>query len=159
MAVMLEGNIRKEIKDYDIESRMDREINALDWGLDVSYRPQQKIELKLKTQYVTAENSASDPKIKATSLFIIPSLRYAILGRGHVKTEFEIGNVSTEPESTVLPYEMMSGNQPGTTLRWSVFFTYRMSGHVMATLNYRGRDEPWRDRIYQTGKVEVRVFF
>ncbi|MFO7891355.1 MAG: hypothetical protein R6V04_13570 [bacterium] len=159
MAVMLEYKDRKEIKHYDSKTRMDRNINAYDWWLDVSYRPKQKIELKLKTQYVTAENSASDPRVSATSLFFMPSLRYAILGKGHIKTEVEIGKVTTEPESSVLPYEMISGNQPGNTLRWSVFFTYRISGHVMATLNYRGRNEPWRDRIYQTGKVEVRVFF
>ncbi len=159
MAMMIELKNRKESKDYDDKARKDRNIEAYDCWLDVSYRPEQKIELKLKTQYVSAKNISSDPNITATSLFLIPSVRYALLGRGHIKTEVEIGQVKAEPATSALPYEMMSGDQPGNTVRWSVFFTYRISGHMMATLNYRGRNEPWRDRVYQTGKVEVRVFF
>lgn len=159
MAMMFEFRDRKEKKDYDDKIRLDRNITASDWWVDVSYRPEQKIELKLKTQYITAENSSSDQSVQATSLFLIPSVRYALPGRGHMKTEVEIGKVTTEPAASVLPYEMLSGDQPGNTVRWSAFFTYRITGHMMATLNYRGRNEPWRERIYQTGKVEVRIFF
>jgi len=159
IAMMFEFTDRKEIKDYDDKSRMDRNITAYDYWLDVSYRPEQKIELKLRTKYTKAENISSDPPITATSLFFIPSLSYALLGRGHIKAELEIGKIKAEPGVSALPYEMMSGDQPGNTIRWSAFFTYRISGHMMATLNYRGRNEPWRDSIYQTGKVEVRIFF
>jgi len=54
---------------------------------------------------------------------------------------------------------MMEGDQPGRTVRVMVLFTYRLSTHVMATLNYRGRQEPWRKQFYQTGQAEVRAFF
>ncbi|MEJ2627048.1 MAG: hypothetical protein P8078_00610, partial [bacterium] len=159
IAVMFEFKHRKEEKDYDDKTRRDRNITAADWWLDLSYRPEQKIELKVKTRYVTAENTSSDPAVQATSLFLIPSMRYAIPGRGHIKTEVELGRIFSEPAASVLPYEMLSGDQPGNTIRWSAFFTYRISGHIMATLHYRGRSEPWRTRIYQTGKVEARIFF
>jgi len=159
IAAMFEYINRNDIKDYDDKTRMDRNIRAHDYWFDLSYRPKQKIELKLRAKYTKAKNTSLDAQVTATSLFIIPSVSYALLGRGHIKTELEVGTIEAEPEVSALPYEMMSGDQPGNTIRWSAFFTYRISGHMMATLNYRGRNEPWRDSIYQTGKVEVRIFF
>lgn len=159
IGIMAEYKRRREIKDYENKSRMDRDICAVESTVELSYRPKQSVEIMLKTKYSKAENFSSAEKISASSFFIVPGLRYSIRDRGHLKCEIEFGKVKTEPEGTILPYEMLSGDQPGNTMRWSLLFTYRISGHVMTTLNYRGRNEPWRDRVYQTGKVEVRMFF
>ena len=116
-------------------------------------------EAGLKTQVRISKDRAAEPVTEANSVFWIPRISYAIRGRGHLRAETEIGRVAAKPEDRALPYEMLGGDQPGNTLRWNVLLTYRLSGHMMGTLSYRARKEPWRDRLYQTGQVEVRAFF
>ena len=89
----------------------------------------------------------------------MPRVVFSLKGRGQVRAEIEAGNVKSDPEDAALPYELFSGDQTGLTIRWNLLFTYRITGHVMTTLSYRGRQEPWRERLYQTGQVEVRAFF
>ncbi|MBN2103068.1 hypothetical protein JW835_03410 [bacterium] len=146
-------------KNYTARSYSNRDIRLHDWSAEASYRPKQHIEIALKGHMKAAEDRAPDPITKASSVFIIPRISYAIRGRGNVRAELEIGRVFAKPKDRALPYEMLNGDQPGRTLRWNVLMTYRLSGHMMATLNYRARQEPWRENLYQTGQVEVRAFF
>ena len=127
--------------------------------MEMSYRPQQKIEVALKTKFRTAQDRYPDPITKATSFFLFPRFGYSFQGRGHLRAELEIGEVRSDPSNRTLPYEMLGGDQSGRTLRWTVLLTYQVTGHVMVTMNYRGRQEPWRDKLYQSGQVEVRAFF
>ena len=157
--VQLEYIHKLDKKDYATRTFANRDIQLHDWAVECSFRPRQQIEVALKGQIKNARDLTPDPVTKASSYFIVPRLSYAFRGRGHLRAELEIGKVVTEPGDRTLPYEMLSGDQPGRTIRWNVLMTYRLSGHVMATLNYRARREPWRDKLYQTGQVEVRAFF
>ena len=157
--IQIEYMNKRDEKTYTTRSFSNRDIRLHDWSAEASFRPKQHIEIALKAQIKTAEDLSPDPITKAFSVFIIPRVSYAIRGRGNVRAEFEFGRISAKPEDRALPYEMMNGDQPGQTLRWNVLMTYRLSGHVMATMNYRARREPWREQLYQTGQVEVRAFF
>jgi hypothetical protein len=88
-----------------------------------------------------------------------PRISLAFLGRGQLRSEWDFGRVKSEPGGMNLPYEMLDGEQTGNTFRWTLLSTYRLSGHMQATLSYRARREPWRDRILQVGQVEIRAFF
>ena len=159
VGVMMEVSRRLDEKIYESLTRPGRDIRLNTANAEISVRPKQRIELALKVQLRDAEDHFTDPETHAFSYFLIPRFSYAFTGRGHLRTEIEWGNVVAEPESVSLPYEMLGGDQPGRTLRWNLLFTYRMTGHVQATVNWRGRQEPWRDRLYQSGQVEVRAFF
>jgi hypothetical protein len=100
-----------------------------------------------------------DPVTEAFSVFLVPRFVYAFRGRGHLRAELQFGEVRAAPLGRTLPYEMLGGDQAGRTLRWSLLFSYRLAGHVTATVSYRGRQEPWRETLFQTGQVEVRAFF
>jgi hypothetical protein len=54
---------------------------------------------------------------------------------------------------------MLSGDQPGRTVRVTGLLSYRMSAHATATVSYRARREPWRPRTFHAAQVEVRAFF
>jgi hypothetical protein len=155
----LEINTRNDEKIYASRPFSNRNILLYDGSGELSYRPKQQLELALKCELKTAEDTAPDPVTRARSLFWIPRISYAFRGRGNVRAEIELGEVRSEPDNRTLPYEMLGGDQPGQTLRWNILVTYHVSGHVMATLNYRARQEPWRKGLYQTGQVEVRAFF
>jgi len=159
VGLLAEYQNRGESKTYTTRAWSSRDIQSHAWTLEASYRPKQKIEMALKARIKIARDLYPDPYTEATSIFLMPRFGYSLRGRGHLRTELEIGQVRSNPKDRSLPYEMLGGDQPGRTLRWSVLLTYRLTGHVMATLNYRGRQEPWRKRLYQMGQVEVRAFF
>ena len=116
-------------------------------------------EVALKTRVRLARDVHPEPATEAQSLFLFPRFGYSFRGRGHLRAELELGGVWSKPSDRALPYELLGGDQSGRTIRWSVLFAYQVTGHVMVTLNYRGRQEPWRKQLYQTGQVEVRAFF
>ena len=156
---LMEYQNQKESKAYSLRAWSNRDIRSQILTLEASYRPKQKIEVALKTKMRIAEDRVPNPATEAASVFVVPRFGYAFLGKGQLRAELEVGEVHSAPSNRSLPYEMMEGDQPGRTVRVMVLFTYRLSTHVMATLNYRGRQEPWRKQFYQTGQAEVRAFF
>ncbi|MCD6116901.1 hypothetical protein J7K93_07795 [bacterium] len=156
---LLEYSLKKDKKDFTTGSIKDRNIVRSSMTGEVSYRPRQKIEFAVKIRVSKAEDRTPFPVTKAFSIFATPRISYSMQKKGHIRAEFEAGRITSEPADRGLPYEMFGGDQPGITLRWRVLFTYKLSNHMQATFNYRGRSEPWRKKAYQTGQVEVRAFF
>jgi len=159
LGMLAEYGLRTDDKDYENALRSDRDIEIQTFTGEVSYRPRQQIEFALKTQIRQSEDKFPDYHTKAFSFFLLPRFSYAFRMKGHLRAEMEFGNVTTDPIDVSLPYEMLSGDQPGRTIRWNMLFTYRVTGHVQCTVTYRGRQEPWRKQLFQTGQVEVRAFF
>jgi hypothetical protein len=157
--ILFEYEHQNESKTYLTGTTSDRDIKSHNWTLDFSYRPKQQIEFAVKLKIRLARDENLDPFTRAASVFILPRFSYSFRSRGHLRAELEWGDVNAEPEDRILPYEMLRGDQPGRTWRWTILMMYRISGHVQATLNYRGRQEPWREGLYQTGQMEVRAFF
>ncbi len=154
-----EYEFRSDEKQYENAIRDDRDIRLSTLTIEASVRPKQSVELALKTIIRKARDYFPTPATEASALSFLPRVNLAFRGRGNLRAEVELGKVTSKQPDRALPYEMLGGDQPGRTTRWNLLFTYRMSGHVQATLNWRGRNEPWRDGLYQTGQVEVRAFF
>ncbi len=157
--LLLEWQHSGESKLFTDRPWSDRNIEQYLYVFEVSFRPQQKIEFAIKTRLRFATDSVPDPVTRATAVFIQPRFRYAFLSRGQLHTDLEWGKVSTEPGNRSLPYELLEGDQTGNTFRWNLLLTYRLSAHMMGTLSYRGRKEPWLSHFYQTGQIEIRAFF
>ena len=157
--ILFEYQMGKEEKEYTTRAWSNRDIHSKDLTMEASYRPRQKVELGLRVKYRIAHDFYPDPVTAARSVFLLPRFGYSFRSRGNLRAELEWGEVRASPLDRTLPYEMLGGDQPGRTLRWTLLLTYRVTGHVMVTLNYRGRKEPWRKELYQTGQVEVRAFF
>ena len=159
LGMLFEYQRQTEWKDYATKAWSNRDIRSDAWTVETSYKPRQEIEIALKARLRTARDRYPDPIIESSSFFLFPRFGYSFQGRGHLRAELEWGEVRSKPQDRILPYELLGGDQPGRTLRWTVLLTYQMTGHVMATLNYRGRHEPWREKLYQSGQIEVRAFF
>lgn len=159
LGYFVEAFHRNESKDYFSRPASNRDILLDQCSLELSYRPKQVLEFALQAKLRLARDRAPEPETEVSSLFWKPRMTYAIRQRGQLRLETEIGQVSANPENRTLPYEMLSGDQTGQTIRWTCYFSYKLSGHVTATLQYRGRKEPWREGVYQTGTMEVRAFF
>lgn len=157
--ILSEISLDNEFKEYSTRAHSNRDIDRISVLVEASYRPKQKIEFALKASLMMAKDWVPSPATQARSIFLIPRVRYSIRNRGQLRIEGEVGQVWADPDIRTIPYEMLRGDQPGRTYRLSALFTYQLTGHVMATLNYRARKEPWRDRVFQTGQVEVRAFF
>ena len=155
----LEYQNKQDTKSFTTGSSVDRDIISSFITGEISYRPKQKIEFALKLKSGIAEDRTPVPVTRAVLFFMIPRVSYSIKERGRLRAEFEAGRISADPENRGLPFEMFSGDQPGLTMRWRILFTYKLSNHLQSTFNYRGRKEPWREKTYQTGSMEIRAFF
>ena len=153
------GFIRSDDKNYADSRRTDRDIQVIGAELEASFRHKRRFELSFQGMYAGGIDRAPDQSIRANSLFFQTGFSYEILQKGRLRAEIEVGRISVPGNRTSVPYEMFRGDQPGTTRRWSMYFSYQMNAHVMATVSYRGRDEPWRTDVFHAGQVEVRAFF
>lgn len=150
---------RAEHKDYDEPSRTDRSIDVIGCEVQASYRPRQKIALTARCLVQHGSDRTPNPNLNATAFFLRSGVSYEILEKGRLRGDYEIGSIKTGERLQSLPYEMFRGDQPGTTQRWNLYLSYRMNAHVMATLSYRGRNEPWRNSVFHAGQMEIRAFF
>jgi len=139
--------------------RSDRRIREQGAMLKLNRRLHRKMEAGVDLSYAHATDRAQQPETDASSFFITPRLRWTLGRKGQLRAEWAFGRIHARQKNRALPYEMFDGDQPGTTHRWAVYLNYRLNQFVQATLSYRGRNEPWRTQIYQTGQIEVRAFF
>jgi len=156
---LLELESQRETKQYFDRLRSDRDIRLQTASVELSVRPRQDIELALKTKARSAVDAEPDPDTRATSVFFLPRFTISLKTRGQLRAELETGSVKAEPAGRTLPYEMLAGDQPGRTVRVNALLSYRVTGHVTATLSYRARREPWREKTFHSGEVEMRAFF
>lgn len=157
--ILVEVEKQTERKAYFSPFRTDRHIHAYAVALEASFRPQTRIEFALKNKFRQALDREPEPDLKGTALFWVPHFSYAFNNKGQFRTELELGHVYSEPRHKTLPYEMFGGDQPGRTFRLNVLFNYRITNHVLATFSYRGRKEPWREKFFHSGQMEMRAFF
>jgi len=159
IALEINLNSKSDQKKYTSRLRINRQIEAVAGAMELSYRPVQKIKLALNCSLIKARDKIPQPDITAVGIFVTPKISYSINKIGKLRSEIEIGNIRTNLSNQRLPYEMFKGDQPGMTFRWNMFFTYRLNSFVMATINYRGRKEAWRESVFHAGQFEVRAFF
>jgi len=157
--ILAEMEKQTERKEYFSQFRTDRNIHAYGVVLEASFRPQTRMEWALKAKFRQALDREPEPDSKGMALFWFPRFSYAFNTKGQFRTELEWGHVFSEPRGRTLPYEMFGGDQPGRTIRLNVLFNYRVTSHILATFSYRGRKEPWREKFFHSGQLEMRAFF
>jgi hypothetical protein len=137
-----------------------REISSTSIATDLSYRPEQKLEIGIKL-----ETSQSDDNIVpsiATSNFNSQTLRvvYALLGNGQARFEVSREEIllGSNPANYLIPYELTGGRDEGKTFSWTATSEYRLGSNVQFSLQYNGRTRT-RLPVIHTGRMEVRAFF
>ncbi len=140
------------------ESSRVRDISALVVNSDLSYRPEQNIEIG----FIFTATSAHDefPSIPTDATIQILGLRgvKSLQGKGQIRVEVRREDVRLSSSSVNVPFELTGGRIAGKTWLWSMTADYRLGGNVQASLNYNGRSEALHQAIH-TGRIEVRAFF
>jgi hypothetical protein len=138
---------------------MDRTHDVLSNGLifDLSYRPEQIIEIGFKIELAASTNRT--PGAMADADLNSQALRgvYSFSGFGQARVEFTREEVHG-PTGQSYPYELTGGRVVGKTWLWEAALDYRVAQFVQTTVVYDGRAEAGRS-IVHTGRAEVRAFF
>lgn len=148
-----------EDRTFEISGRQNRLLRGNALLADLSYRPQQDLELATVLGLNLDRDEFFDPATKVRAVLARPRLVYSFRRRGRLRSEVEWVDVQVTPSNRVLPFELAGGNRVGRTLRWNFSFEYRLSSNVQATASYDGRREPDRPQTLHLGKVEMRAFF
>lgn len=148
-----------EDRQFAQAGRVDRFVRGLRLVNDLSYRPQPRLELALRSIVGRDFDRAHNPATEVRQLSLLPRTVLAFSGKGQLRAEFDFTRVSATPAGRIIPFELAQGNRVGTTWRWNLDFTYRVSRNLNATLSYQGRDEPDRRRTLHLAKAEMRAFF
>ncbi|MCI0495058.1 hypothetical protein L0Z72_08610, partial [candidate division KSB1 bacterium] len=154
----LDFQSRSEAKDSNVPGRFNKNILSNEMTLDVSYRPQQPLELAMKTRYARALDRGERP-IEVNFFAFAPRINYSFRGKGRLRVEIELNQVATKPANAYVPYEMVSGNRSGTNLRWIASFDYNVSRYLRSSLSWNGRYEDYLKRPIYTIRAEMRAYF
>ncbi len=148
-----------EDKTFARDSRPDRFIRGLRFIADLSFRPKNQFELALRSVFGSDIDKAYSPATKVQQLTFKPRTTYSFHGRGRLRADFELTDVSANESSRIIPYELAQGNRLGKSFRWNIAFEYRMSTNLNTSVSYQGRQEPQRESTIHLAKVELRAYF
>ena len=125
---------------------------------DISYRPEQNLELGMKFDLAKSTDRFQTPDLGASLNAQSVRLVYAFQGAGQVRVE---GSREEERLGRTLdsyPYELTGGRVAGKTWIWRLGFDYRVTQFVQASATYDGRTEGGSPPVH-TARAEVRAFF
>jgi hypothetical protein len=135
-----------------------RDILSNSTAFDVSYRPEQDLEVGFRIEIGNSTDSYQVPVLGAD--LNTQSLRfvYALHSAGQLRMEASREEVLLSRELAVFPFELTGGRVDGRTWLWRVAFDYRVTQFIQATMNYDGRSEGGRQPVH-TARAEVQAFF
>ena len=157
-STQLDAVNKHEEKLYKIPGRSNKDILSNEVSFDLSYRPQQRLEIAMKSKMTRAENRATYP-MEVNFFSITPRVNYSFRGKGKLRTEFEFNNVDVTPENSIVPYEMVSGYRGGKNMRWLISFDYNVSRYIRASVSWNGRYEEYLGKPIHTLRAEMRAYF
>jgi hypothetical protein len=135
-----------------------RDILSNGLGFDISYRPEQAMELGLKFDVSRGTDTYSVPGLQADLNAQTARFVYAFQGSGQARVEFAREEVLLARGAETYPFELTGGRVVGKTWVWRGAFEYRITQFLQASVNYDGRSEGGRDPVH-TARAEVRAFF
>lgn len=143
----------------DLTSGRSRDIHSDGVTFDLSYRPQQNVELGIKIDVAKGVDRFQNPQLASDLNAQTVRFVYALTGAGQIRVETAREEIilGGTPAAT-LPFELTGGRVPGKTWLWRTSFDYRVTEFVQATVNYDGRSEGGRSPVH-TARAEVRAFF
>ncbi|HCV43673.1 MAG TPA: hypothetical protein DGH68_09335 [Bacteroidetes bacterium] len=135
-----------------------RDVLSNSLAYDLSYRPEQDLEVGFRLELGKSTDRYQTPELDAD--INTQSLRavYAFHGSGQLRMEASREEVRLSESVAVFPFELTGGRVEGLTWLWRVAFDYRLTDFIQATLNYDGRSEGGRSPVH-TARAEVRAFF
>lgn len=125
---------------------------------DVSYRPEQNVEVGMKFDLGKATDRYQTPARGAALNAQALRMVYAFQGAGQLRAELTREEERVAQTLELLPYELTGGRVPGKTWLWRLGFDYRVTQFVQATVSYDGRSEGGAPPVH-TARAEVRAFF
>ncbi|MEW6510154.1 MAG: hypothetical protein AB1428_04270 [Bacteroidota bacterium] len=125
---------------------------------DVSYRPEQNVELGMKFDLGEATDRLPVPTVDAALNAQTVRFVYAFLGAGQARAEASREEVRVSRTLELYPYELTGGRVAGKTWQWRAGFDYRVTQFIQATVAYDGRTEAGAAPVH-TARAEVRAFF
>ncbi len=135
-----------------------RDIASTGLAFDISYRPEQVMELGVKFDVSRAVDSYTLPGLQADLNAQTVRMVYAFQGSGQARAEFAREEVLLGRGAESFPYELTGGRVAGKTWVWRGAFEYRITQFLQTSVNYEGRTEGGRDPVH-TARAEVRAFF
>jgi hypothetical protein len=139
----------------------DRDINALIFFQNFSYRPDLSWEFGLETEYGLETDDANQKALEVHYLRSLVRANFALLGKGKISTSFDyqLVNVDKNPTGASIPFEMARGKKEGISKNWQIRGEYTIAQNVVVSLNYLGRDDAQFDQIIHSGQAEIRAYF
>ncbi len=137
-----------------------REISGNLLSSDLSYRPQQNVEVGFTLQTSQSEDFFPFPPINANFNSQAIRMVFSFEGAGQARLDFSREEITLENSAptSVVPYELTDGRDVGKTFLWGASLDYRITGNIQSTLQYTGRTSK-NGKIVHTGRAEVRAFF
>ncbi len=154
------NNQTEYIKTKDIlfateQNNRERNVRSEYIVSDWSYRPIQNIELGFKLGVgQSSNNNSTIADINEQSIRFV----YSFVEHGHGSAEIAREEVSVNPPSVVVPYQLTNGKVVGRAWLIDLRFEYRLSRFMHVGVNYNGRSENASKTIH-SGNAEVRAFF
>lgn len=135
-----------------------RDISALVVNSDLSYRPEQNIEVGFVFTSTTAQDEYPSTPTNATIQVLGLRGVRSLQGKGQIRVEAQREDVRLSTSDLNVPFELTGGRVAGKSWLWNVTADYKLGGNVQASLSYNGRSEARRSAVH-SGRVEVRAFF
>jgi hypothetical protein len=135
-----------------------RDILSNGVTLDISYRPEQSLELGMKFDVSRATDANPSPELRADLNAQSVRLVYAFQGAGQARGEFAREEVLLGRGAESFPYELTGGRIAGKTWVWRSAFEYRITQFLQASMNYEGRSEGGSTPVHNA-RAEIRAFF
>lgn len=135
-----------------------RDILSNSIAYDMSYRPEQDVEVGFRVELNKSTDRFETPQLGADLNTQSVRFVYAFQGAGQLRVQASREEVILSQAQAVFPFELTGGRVEGKTWLWSVAFDYRVTQFIQATMNYDGRTEGGRPPVH-TARAEVRAFF
>ncbi len=127
-------------------------------SFDVSYRPEQNLELGMKFDLAKSTDRFQMPALGAALNAQSVRFVYAFQGAGQARVEASREEERVGQTLDTYPYELTGGRLAGKTWIWRFGFDYRVTQFVQASATYDGRTEGGGAPVH-TARAEVRAFF
>lgn len=140
----------------------DRDLSALSFSSDVSYRPVREWEIGFRFSVENVRDSFGGDN--AVADLNDQSLRcvYAFPGKGQLRGEVtREETVLSQPSQNggrAYPFEFTRGRLFGKSLLWLFSADYRVTANIQVSLQYTGRTEGGRSPVH-TARAEAKAFF
>jgi hypothetical protein len=125
---------------------------------DFSYRPERNIEVGFKITVGSIEDKYPAVPTVIDQNDISTRLTFSFVGRGRLRLEIERNELSANPTTNYIPFEVTKGNDIGKNYIWRLNLDYRITGNLQATASYDGRSIGTK-KVIHTGRAEIRAYF